>query len=129
MKFLTLLLLYLLTLPSCVLGHGHMRSPRTRNYIAHVGGTSAPTETCPHCLNKKRADGFCGQGNGGDYDDWPDFVPWSPQENLVVGQEFNVDVWLDTNHAGAYRPGTRSTFVLLVYIPNVVAAMKYTIHV
>jgi hypothetical protein len=86
-----------------------MMSPRSRNYVAGQDGTWGeeagvlPRESCPHCLNQKAAEDLCGVGNAGSYDANLDStgvpMPWTSQETLQVGQEFNVISHLDTNHA------------------------------
>jgi len=104
-------LLTLSTFSSLVKGHGFLKTPRSRNYVAHEDGTWASEagvpmrETCPHCLNSKEADKVCGKGNARtDYDDWNDSVgnkiQWASQGVYEEGDVFTVESVLTTNHAG-----------------------------
>ena len=104
-------LLTLSTFSSLVKGHGFLKTPRSRNYVAHEDGTWASEagvpmrETCPHCLNSKEADKVCGKGNAmTDYDDWNDSVgnkiQWASQGVYEEGDLFTVESVLTTNHAG-----------------------------
>lgn len=92
-------------------GHGYLKTPRSRNFVAHEDGTweSAPgvpqRETCPHCLNMKQAHKMCGIGNAlTDYDDWKDSqgnpMTWTSQGVYEEGDLFTVESVLTTNHAG-----------------------------
>lgn len=91
--------------------HGYLKTPRSRNFVAHEDGTwgSAPgvpqRETCPHCLNMKEAHKLCGIGNAlTDYDDWKDSqgnpMAWTSQGVFEDGDLFTVESVLTTNHAG-----------------------------
>ena len=106
-----LLLLALSTAISLTEGHGFLKTPRSRNYVAHQDGTwstasGAPMrETCPHCLNAKEANKVCSKGNAmTDYDDWNDSqgnpMPWESQGVYEEGDLFTVEAVLTTNHAG-----------------------------
>lgn len=114
MMILLSLLSFVITigLPGYTEGHGHLVTPRSRNWLATPGQNGSWTnsqpgvpgaESCPHCLNKKGATELCGIGNGGNYDDWLDStgVPmqWNSQATLQLGVPFEVQAFLDTNHA------------------------------
>ncbi|KAL7551272.1 hypothetical protein ACHAWF_014457, partial [Thalassiosira exigua] len=97
-------------------GHGHMLTPRSRNWYAYEVGRDDPTnspdgipprEYCSHCLNSKLATETCGRGSAQPYDEGPGWkdsrgsaMPWIPQGSYVEGQEILVTSELTTNHAG-----------------------------
>jgi len=97
-----------------VQGHGFLKTPRSRNFVAQEDGTWSggagsagipQKETCHHCLNVKESQNLCGKGNANTlYDHWKDIngVPmeWSSQAVYEEGQEFIVESVLTTNHAG-----------------------------
>ena len=95
-----------------VKGHGYLKTPRSRNYVADASQegtwTSAPgvpkAESCPHCLNTKEAHKVCGKTGTMDYDDWNDSqgipMPWASQGVYEAGDLFTVESYLSTNHAG-----------------------------
>lgn len=99
-----------------VSGHGHLISPRSRNFFAYEAGRDdttnsppglPPREYCSHCLNAKRADATCGRGSAQSYDPidgWLDTygepMPWTSQATYVEGQEVLMSIELTTNHAG-----------------------------
>jgi len=91
--------------------HGHLTSPRSRNWYANqegVSGTSTvgvpPKEHCPHCLNTNS--GVCGisPGEGKSYDEYLDstgkFMPWISQGTYSAGGEIIIKSYLDTHHNG-----------------------------
>jgi len=111
LPWIRLLLLGYLSI--CVDAHGHLLSPRSRNWYAfEVGRDSTynappglpPREYCSHCLNMKAAASVCGIGSAQAYDGWLDIydnpMPWNSQETYVQGQEILVTTELTTNHAG-----------------------------
>ncbi len=94
-----------------VQGHGYLKTPRSRNFVAHEDGTwsSAPgvpqRETCPHCLNTKEDHKVCSKGNAQtDYDEWNDSqgnpMLWESQGVYEDGDLFTVEAVLTANHAG-----------------------------
>ena len=98
-----------------VSGHGHMITPRSRNFFAYEAGSDDPTnsppglpprEYCSHCLNAKLATETCGRGSAQSYDQWLDTfgnpMPWIPQATYVEGQEILVSIQLTTNHVSVY---------------------------
>ena len=119
MRFFNSSTLYLLSLSSflpaqVVEGHGYLKSPRSRNWVAQEDGVSAggpgsegkpERDFCPHCLNSKLATNLCSQGNAATlYDHWKDIngipMPWTSQGNYNEGDEITVESVLTTNHAG-----------------------------
>jgi len=106
-----LILVLFCTLLSLTEGHGHLTSPRSRNYEASEDGSWVqtspgipPRETCPHCLNTKASNEICGRSPSHNYDVWRDTrgnkIPWNPQATYVQGQDIIIESWIDTNHAG-----------------------------
>ena len=95
-------------------GHGYLKTPRARNWVAAQdgvwsGGASAngkpQKESCPHCLNKKAAQNLCSRGNASTlYDNWKDVngnpMPWTSQATYNEGQEITIEVTITANHAG-----------------------------
>ena len=99
-----------------VSGHGHLITPRCRNYFAYEAGRDdttnsppglPPREYCSHCLNAKLATETCGRGAAQSYDPnpvdgWLDTegnpMPWISQQTYVENQEILVSIELTTNH-------------------------------
>jgi Lytic polysaccharide mono-oxygenase, cellulose-degrading len=90
-------------------GHGHLVSPRSRNYVANQDGRegtptsgSPPPEYCPHCLNGNR--GVCGLSPSYDYDLWLDStgaaMPWVSQASYASGSVIRVMSHLTAHHGG-----------------------------
>lgn len=114
MRFAKLLAALILRGPVYVDAHGHMTSPRSRNWFAaeeglggYGGGGQAgipPQESCPHCLNAN--EGVCGKvSNGGrSYDPFLDstgqVMPWMSQDTFSEGAVISVKSYLDTHHNG-----------------------------
>uniref|UniRef100_A0A7S4M6J5 Chitin-binding type-4 domain-containing protein n=1 Tax=Odontella aurita TaxID=265563 RepID=A0A7S4M6J5_9STRA len=101
--------------PTSVDAHGHMTSPRSRNWVAAEDGVNGwgddsaragvpPKESCPHCLNNNL--GVCGKvANGGrSYDPFLDStgqpMPWQSQDTFAEGAIIVVKSYLDTHHNG-----------------------------
>lgn len=93
--------------------HGFLKTPRSRNYYAHVEGADwgalpgqPPKEYCPHCLNFKSMNEICGTGQAQNYDLWTDItgnpMPWMSQGIYTEGQEIIIEAVLTTNHAGHF---------------------------
>jgi hypothetical protein len=106
-----LALLLVCSLPTFTEGHGHLTSPRSRNFEAREDGAWGrggagvpPKETCPHCLNTKANNEICGRSPSHNYDSWRDTrgnaIQWNPQATYSEGQEIIVESFIDTNHAG-----------------------------
>lgn len=106
------LLVILSCLVQLVLGHGYLKSPRSRNHYANVEGvdwTGSPgqplKEYCQHCLNRKAATQVCGIG-AQNYDNWTDSsgnrMPWISQATYTEGQEIVIEVVITANHAGHF---------------------------
>mmetsp|Transcript_16773 Transcript_16773/g.19172 ORF Transcript_16773/g.19172 Transcript_16773/m.19172 type:complete len:667 (+) Transcript_16773:45-2045(+) len=96
---------------SFVDAHGFLKSPRSRNYYAHVEGVTwgseggdVPKEYCHHCLNFKEDFQVCATGQTQGYDNWKDVVgnqmPFLSQATYVEGQEIVIESELTANHAG-----------------------------
>lgn len=112
-RFICFLIIQIATYTN-VNGHGYLKTPRSRNWVAAEdgtwtgghGSTGIPqTESCPHCLNIKEADDLCGVGNSGTtYDNFNDIngdpMPWTSQAIYQEGDEITVEAFLSTNHAG-----------------------------
>jgi hypothetical protein len=130
MILLVSIFLTILSFLDLVQGHGHLTTPRSRNWVASpqqegtwnsIPGVPA-AESCPHCLNRKLPDRLCGIGNAGDYDEWLDSsgVPmtWQSQGVLRLGEEFDVTAFLDTNHAGRCRVSGRVLLAIDALLPD-----------
>jgi len=92
-----------------VSSHGHLVSPRSRNYLANQEGIDwgsqpevPPREYCPHCLNTNK--GVCGVSTDYDYDEWMDSanqpMPWVSQSTYVAGDIIRVKSHLEVHHNG-----------------------------
>lgn len=106
--------LYFSSLIISIDAHGHMTSPRSRNWFAHEDGVTSgidnaqtgipPKENCQHCLNSN--EGVCGKvANGGrSYDPFLDStgqeMPWISQETYNEGETILIKSYLDTHHNG-----------------------------
>eukprot|EP00591_Stephanopyxis_turris_P010789 CAMPEP_0195507578 /NCGR_PEP_ID=MMETSP0794_2-20130614/1000_1 /TAXON_ID=515487 /ORGANISM="Stephanopyxis turris, Strain CCMP 815" /LENGTH=605 /DNA_ID=CAMNT_0040634313 /DNA_START=164 /DNA_END=1981 /DNA_ORIENTATION=- len=101
----------LLILPDTIKGHGHMLSPRSRNWVAYEDGTTQSgtggvplKEYCYYCLNTKAADDICGIGGAQSYDDWIDSngdpMPWNSQATYTEGEIIEIKSNLHTPHWG-----------------------------
>ena len=96
----------LLLLPQSVDAHGHLTSPRSRNWYAAEDGGSGPgvppIDYCPHCLNVNN--GVCGYTSYNDYDNFKDSqgnpMPWTSQGSFTAGQFIEIKSYLDTHHNG-----------------------------
>lgn len=88
--------------------HGHLTSPRSRNFQANEDGIEGvqsgvpKREYCPHCLNKNA--GVCGMSPNFDYDKWLDStgasMPWISQAIYAAGDVIQVKSYLSTHHNG-----------------------------
>ena len=95
-------------------GHGYLKSPRSRNWVAQEDGVNTPgpqssgkpeQDFCYHCLNSKATHELCSYGNAvTSYDNWNDIngdpMPWISQAVYDEGDEIIVEAVLTTNHAG-----------------------------
>lgn len=103
-----------LFMSSCLIagvsGHGHLTSPRSRNWLAAEDGVNSatpgkpPKDYCPHCLNVNTANGLCGHTSYNDYDNYLDStgnrMPWDSQGVYQAGETITVSSYLDTHHNG-----------------------------
>jgi len=91
--------------------HGHVISPRSRNYVANQdgkwsGGTAndPKIETCPHCLNRG---GICGSAGSHNYNTpvntFGDPMPVNIQKNFQQGQEYEFSAVLTAHHKGHFE--------------------------
>jgi hypothetical protein len=105
----------LLMLSSCFLsnvsGHGYIKTPRSRQWVAAEDGewaggadTLPDKENCPDCANTKNADGFCGKVDSRDYDNPKDKagnpLVITPQAIYTEGQIIDTEFVFTANHAG-----------------------------
>jgi len=108
------LLIYLLCLPFTVHGHGYLKTPRSRNYVAYMDGvwyggttTTPAKESEPQSANRKAATATCGVIGGRNYD-YPKNVfggalAPKPQACYQPGQIIDVEVTLTAHHKGHYE--------------------------
>eukprot|EP00567_Pseudictyota_dubia_P005800 CAMPEP_0197449198 /NCGR_PEP_ID=MMETSP1175-20131217/20345_1 /TAXON_ID=1003142 /ORGANISM="Triceratium dubium, Strain CCMP147" /LENGTH=895 /DNA_ID=CAMNT_0042981233 /DNA_START=206 /DNA_END=2894 /DNA_ORIENTATION=+ len=108
--------------PTPVSGHGHLISPRSRNYVAFKDGkywypaddpsksTTPWIENCPNCLNKG---GVCGTSSssysGGyiNYNDPPnalgESMPTNIQATYTEGEVIELETVLTAHHKGYFQ--------------------------
>eukprot|EP00574_Skeletonema_japonicum_P013050 CAMPEP_0201715482 /NCGR_PEP_ID=MMETSP0593-20130828/1662_1 /ASSEMBLY_ACC=CAM_ASM_000672 /TAXON_ID=267983 /ORGANISM="Skeletonema japonicum, Strain CCMP2506" /LENGTH=407 /DNA_ID=CAMNT_0048204997 /DNA_START=66 /DNA_END=1286 /DNA_ORIENTATION=- len=101
------------SLASNVHGHGHLVSPRSRNYVAKQDGawwpaddTTPSPEDCPHCLNIGGTEARCGMTSERNYD-YPKSVlggNLAPaiQACYAEGDVVQLDVVLTAHHMGHF---------------------------
>lgn len=113
-KQIPVYLLFISSLITTVEGHGYLKTPRSRNWVAQEDGVTTGGDAndgkpeqdfCPHCLNSKASNNLCSKGNAATlYDHWLDIngnpMPWISQATYQEGQEITVESVLTTNHAG-----------------------------
>lgn len=97
-SFLAAATLLFSILPTVVVGHGYLKSPRSRNYDAHL--TQQWEEYCHHCLNRKPATGTCGTSPtfGRNYDQYTSGV----KATYTRGQIIDIEVDLTAHHWGHF---------------------------
>jgi hypothetical protein len=104
----------LLALPSAVRGHGHLTSPRSRNYVAYQDGIYWPLlesdpykETEPQSANVGGTLAQCGIISGRNYDRPTNALggPLSPrpQACYLPGQVIDLKVTLTAHHKGHFE--------------------------
>lgn len=105
------LLAALLALPSAIDGHGHLKSPRSRNYVAYKDGKWWPQlesdpliETEPQSAS---SGGLCGIISGKNYN-YPKnalggLMRWNPQACYAPGQTIDLTVELTAHHQGHFE--------------------------
>lgn len=104
-----------LSAPDAALGHGYMKTPRSRNYHANLngkwsGGTAndpAP-ESCPHCLNVGGPGiSVCGAVGDHNYDLPPNAIggvmPTVIQECYAPGSIIDVESQITAHHMGHFE--------------------------
>lgn len=95
-------------------GHGYLKTPRSRNFVASqdgksFGGTASTplTEYCPHCLNRGGPLAACGLVDNRNYDTPPNAVggtmPTNIQGTYPMGGTIEVDVILTAHHMGHFE--------------------------
>ena len=95
-------------------GHGYLKTPRSRNFVASqdgksFGGTSTTplTEYCPHCLNRGGPLAACGLVDNRNYDTPPNAIggtmPTNIQGTYPMGGTMEVDVVLTAHHMGHFE--------------------------
>jgi len=106
-------LLLILYLPTLIFGHGYIKSPRSRNFVAYQDGQYWPLleedpkkDSCPHCLNRGGTLGRCGANNGFNYDSPKNAIGGpmgaNPQAVYSAEEEITVDVVLTAHHKGHF---------------------------
>ncbi|CAB9516523.1 Chitin binding domain [Seminavis robusta] len=116
MKFVSPLSVFFLSSSSSisvVSGHGYLKTPRSRNYVAKQDGVSwggsntdpAP-EFCPQCLNRGGIVAACGKIGDHNYDYPPNAIggvlPPNVQMVAKKGGSIDVDVVLTAHHKGHF---------------------------
>jgi len=105
------LVTYLLYFSSEVNGHGYLKSPRSRNWVAKEdgrwsggGATTPQVETCPHCLN--RNSNTCGKAGSNDYDYHTNALGGPMPKNIQAlynqGEEIDLESVLTAHHKGHF---------------------------
>ena len=104
-----------------VVGHGFLKSPRSRNWVAQEDGVNTPgpqssgkpeQDFCYHCLNSKATHELCSYGNAAtSYDSWNDIngdpMPWISQAVYDEGDEITVEAVLTCLLYTSPRPRDR----------------------
>ena len=97
------------------LGHGYMKTPRSRNYHANLngkwwGGTASDPapESCPHCLNVGGpGKSVCGKVGDNNYDLPPNAIggimPTVIQECYAPGSIIDVESQITAHHKGHFE--------------------------
>eukprot|EP00554_Chaetoceros_debilis_P007329 CAMPEP_0194076696 /NCGR_PEP_ID=MMETSP0149-20130528/3460_1 /TAXON_ID=122233 /ORGANISM="Chaetoceros debilis, Strain MM31A-1" /LENGTH=1024 /DNA_ID=CAMNT_0038757527 /DNA_START=190 /DNA_END=3264 /DNA_ORIENTATION=+ len=94
-----------------VSGHGYMKSPRSRNYVAYQDGVwyggdeSHPEkENCPHCLNLGGTSARCGLTSNRNYDTprnhLGNSLEWTSQATYQAGATIDIESLLSAHHKG-----------------------------
>jgi len=95
-------------------GHGYIKSPRSRNYVAYEdglwfgGGSTTPKkENCPHCLNLGGTLATCGVIENRNYD-YPKNhnggpLDWNTQSEYVADSVIDIEVVLTAHHKGHFE--------------------------
>jgi len=95
-------------------GHGYMKSPRSRNYVAYEdgvwwgGGSTTPEkENCPHCLNLGGTLATCGVVGNRNYDYPKNYnsgpLEWNAQSDYVADSIIDIEVVLTAHHKGHFE--------------------------
>ena len=95
-------------------GHGYLKTPRSRNFVASqdgasFGGTASTPlkEYCPHCLNRGGPLAACGLVDSRNYDQPPNAIggtmPTNIQGTFQMGGTIEVDVVLTAHHMGHFE--------------------------
>jgi len=97
-------------------GHGYMKSPRSRNYVAARDGvwwggddTTPKKESCPQCLNRGGSTSRCGidvtESHNYDtplnYNSGP--LAWNTQSSYVAGSVIDIESVLTAHHKGHFE--------------------------
>jgi hypothetical protein len=113
MHNLQLIVINQIFLSSGVYGHGHITSPRSRNFVAFQdgvwsgGGANDPMkETCSHCLNRGGTAARCGKTSSSNYDYPVNFLggpmPKNIQATYNEGDFIDIEVALTAHHKGHF---------------------------
>ena len=95
-------------------GHGYLKTPRSRNYVAYedgvwIGGTETTPakESEPQSANRKAATATCGVISGRNYDHpqnfFGDALAPRPQACYQPGQIIDLEVTLTAHHKGHFE--------------------------
>lgn len=107
-------IIFLVFFSSNVSGHGYLKSPRSRNWIAAEDGkwsggseNDPIKETCPHCLNRKDISGSCGKIDQGPNYDYPlnalgGPMPKNIQATYSEGGLVDLEAVLTAHHMGHF---------------------------
>mmetsp|Transcript_20842 Transcript_20842/g.41449 ORF Transcript_20842/g.41449 Transcript_20842/m.41449 type:complete len:1000 (+) Transcript_20842:122-3121(+) len=101
------------SLASNVHGHGHLVSPRSRNYVANqdgkwwpADGTTPYPESCPHCLNVGGTEASCGLTADRNYDYPKNALGGNLAPDIQAcygeGDVVELDVVLTAHHMGHF---------------------------
>jgi len=101
------------SLASNVHGHGHLVSPRSRNYVANqdgkwwpADGTTPYPESCPHCLNVGGTEARCGKVDSRNYDYPKNTLGLALAPDIQAcygeGDVVQLDVVLTAHHMGHF---------------------------
>jgi len=106
-----IIVIYQLIFSSGVNGHGYVRSPRSRNWVAYEDGVwngatedHPEKETCPHCLNRGGTLARCGETSSNNYDYPMNGVGGPMRSNIQAvyneGQIIDIETVVTAHHKG-----------------------------
>jgi len=106
-------LIFFIFLPTLIWGHGYIKTPRSRNFVAYEDGKSWPhleenpeKDNCPQCLNRGGTLARCGLKDSLNYDTPRNakkgLLNANPQAVYFANEEITVDVVLMAHHKGHF---------------------------